>query len=67
MLVLAWFAWPTIRQLIAFDQRSLAADIPLAIPQSVIPIGLLIMAFVVFARLICGKWREQQHDPDTSV
>ncbi len=67
MLVLAWFAWPTIQQLIAFDQRSLAADIPLAIPQSAIPVGLLIMAFAVIARLICGKWREHPHDPDTSV
>jgi TRAP-type C4-dicarboxylate transport system permease small subunit len=32
-IMLVVFAWPTIRQLIAFDQRSLAADIPLAIPQ----------------------------------
>jgi C4-dicarboxylate transporter DctQ subunit len=66
-IVLAWFAWPTIRQLIDFDQRSLAADIPLAIPQSAIPLGLLIMALAVLARLITGKWREQRHDPDTSV
>jgi C4-dicarboxylate transporter DctQ subunit len=58
-IVLAIFAWPTIRQLIAFDQRSLAADIPLAIPQALIPIGLLIMAFLVMARLITGRWRDR--------
>jgi TRAP-type C4-dicarboxylate transport system permease small subunit len=57
--VLAAFAWPTIRQLVAFDQRSLAADIPLAIPQAVIPIGLLIMAFMVTGRLITGRWRDR--------
>jgi TRAP-type C4-dicarboxylate transport system permease small subunit len=57
------FAWPTIRQLVAFDQRSLAADIPLAIPQGVIPIGLVLMAFLVICRLITGRWRHQQHTP----
>jgi TRAP-type C4-dicarboxylate transport system permease small subunit len=56
-VVLVIFAWPTIRQLIAFDQRSLAADIPLAIPQAMIPIGLSIMAFLVAVRLITGRWR----------
>ena len=64
-LLLVWFAWPTINQLMQFDQRSLAADIPLAIPQSAIPVGLLIMAFVVLARLIFGKWREPSGDPET--
>jgi TRAP-type C4-dicarboxylate transport system permease small subunit len=52
------FAWPTIRQLEAFDQRSLA-DIPLVIPQAMIPIGLSIMAFLVAVRLISGHWRDQ--------
>lgn len=58
-IVLVIFAWPTIRQLAAFDQRSLAADIPLAIPQAMIPIGLSIMAFLVAVRLITGRWRGQ--------
>lgn len=58
-IVLVIFAWPTIRQLVAFDQRSLAADIPLAIPQAMIPIGLSIMAFLVAVRLITGRWRGQ--------
>lgn len=55
------FAWPVIQQLVAFDQRSLAADLPLAIPQAMIPIGLAIMAFLVVARLIAGRW----HDPSS--
>jgi TRAP-type C4-dicarboxylate transport system permease small subunit len=58
-IVLVIFAWPTIRQLAAFDQRSLAADIPLAIPQAMIPIGLSIMALLVAVRLITGRWRGQ--------
>jgi TRAP-type C4-dicarboxylate transport system permease small subunit len=66
-LLLVWFAWPTINQLMQFDQRSLAADIPLAIPRSAIPVGLLIMAFVVLARLIFGKWREPSGDPETGI
>jgi TRAP-type C4-dicarboxylate transport system permease small subunit len=60
-IVLVIFAWPTIRQLIAFDQRSLAADIPLAIPQAMIPIGLSVMAFLVAVRLITGRWRGLSH------
>jgi TRAP-type C4-dicarboxylate transport system permease small subunit len=62
-IVLVTFAWPTIRQLEAFDQRSLAADIPLVIPQAMIPIGLSIMAFLVAVRLITGHWRGQSRTP----
>jgi len=51
------FAWPVIRDLAAFDQRSQAADIPLVIPQAMIPIGLSIMAFLVAVRLLLGEWR----------
>jgi len=56
-IVLVVFSWPVIRQLVAFDQRSLAANIPLAIPQSMIPIGLLIMAFMVVAHFFTGRSR----------
>jgi TRAP-type C4-dicarboxylate transport system permease small subunit len=62
--LLAIFALPTIRQLAAFDQRSLAADIPLAIPQALIPIGLLVMAVLVAGRLMTGHWRERPNAPD---
>jgi C4-dicarboxylate transporter DctQ subunit len=58
-IALLVFAWPVIRQLVEFDQRSLAADLPLAIPQSMIPIGLAIMAFLLVARLITGRWHDQ--------
>jgi TRAP-type C4-dicarboxylate transport system permease small subunit len=62
-ILLVVFAWPTIRQLQAFDQRSLAAEIPLAIPQGVIPLGLSIMALLVACRLATGRWRSQARMP----
>jgi TRAP-type C4-dicarboxylate transport system permease small subunit len=61
--LLVVFAWPTIRQLQAFDQRSLAAEIPLVIPQGAIPLGLSIMALLVACRLITGRWRSQARTP----
>src|SRR5450759_4189072 len=57
-IALLVFAWPVILQLVAFDQRSLAANMPLAIPQAMIPIGLLFMAFLVIARPITGRRRD---------
>jgi TRAP-type C4-dicarboxylate transport system permease small subunit len=51
------FAWPVIRDLAAFDQRSQAAVFPLVIPQALIPIGLSIMAFLVAVRLITANRR----------
>ena len=51
------FAWPVIRDLAAFDQRSQAADFPLAIPQAMVPIGLAIMAFLVAVRLFTAGTR----------
>ena len=55
------FAWPVIRDLYEFDQRSQSADIPLVIPQSLIPIGLAIMALLVAVRLLTGGDREILH------
>jgi len=52
------FAWPVLRDLWAFDQRSQSADIPMAIPQLMISIGLSIMAFLVVVRLLTGGDRE---------
>jgi C4-dicarboxylate transporter, DctQ subunit len=63
-IALLIFAWPVIRQLAAFDQRSLAANFPLAIPQAMIPIGLAIMAFLVVARLITGRGRDPSSGSD---
>ena len=51
------FAWPVIRDLYLFDQRSQSAEVPLYIPQALIPIGLSIMAFLVVVRLLTGGER----------
>jgi C4-dicarboxylate transporter DctQ subunit len=48
------FSWPVIRDLTLFDQRSQSADIPMVIPQVMIPIGLSLMAFLVVVRLFTG-------------
>ena len=49
------FAWPVITQLIAFDERSQAANFPLAVPQAMIPIGYTLMALLVAVRLLLGR------------
>ena len=46
------FAWPVIRDLWMFDQRSQSAELPMVIPQIMVPIGLSIMAFLVVVRLL---------------
>jgi TRAP-type C4-dicarboxylate transport system permease small subunit len=49
------FAWPVIAQLAAFDQRSQAANFPLAIPQTMVPIGYSLMALLVSVRLLTPR------------
>ena len=51
-VLLAWFAWPVIVDLAAFDERSQAANFPLVIPQAMLPLGLSIMAILVAIRLV---------------
>jgi C4-dicarboxylate transporter, DctQ subunit len=53
-LTICVFALPVIWDLWAFDQRSQSAEIPLFIPQSLIPIGLLIVAIMVVVRVVAG-------------
>jgi C4-dicarboxylate transporter DctQ subunit len=53
-LMIVVFSWPVIRDLTLFDQRSQSADIPMVIPQVMVPIGLGIMALLVFIRLLTG-------------
>ena len=48
------FSWPVIRDLWMFDQRSQSAELPMVIPQVMVPIGLSIMAFLVVVRLFTG-------------
>jgi C4-dicarboxylate transporter DctQ subunit len=50
-VLLAVFAWPVIVMLWDFDQRSPAANFPLFIPQALVPLGLLLTAFLVAIRL----------------
>jgi TRAP-type C4-dicarboxylate transport system permease small subunit len=57
------FAWPVIRDLAEFDQRSQAADFPLVIPQAMVPIGLSIMAFLVAVRLLVPQRRSKSQIP----
>ena len=52
----AVFAWPVVSQLAAFDERSQAANFPLVIPQSMVPIGYTLMGLLVALRLIV-RWR----------
>ena len=46
------FAYPVITQLAAFDERSEAANFPLVIPQSMVPIGYTLMGVLVAIRLL---------------
>jgi len=51
-IMLAIFAWPVVSMLAELDERSDTANIPLVIPQSALPIGFLLMAFLIAVRLI---------------
>ena len=50
-VALAIFAWPVMTMLAELDQRSESANIPMVIPQAVLPIGLLLMALLIAIRL----------------
>ena len=51
-IAVAFFAWPVMTMFYELDQRSETANIPLVIPQSAVPIGALLMALLIAARLI---------------
>jgi TRAP-type C4-dicarboxylate transport system permease small subunit len=51
-IVIIVVGWPAIQMLAEFDQRSQAANIPLVWPQAAMPIGFLLMAFLIAVRLI---------------
>src|SRR5208283_3023347 len=59
-VILIVLGWPAIQMLAEFDQRSEAAEIPLVIPQSLIPIGLGLTAILVGVPLI-ERLRRQRH------
>jgi TRAP-type C4-dicarboxylate transport system permease small subunit len=54
-LTLIVLGWPAVEMLAEFDQRSQAADIPLWIPQALVPIGLGLNAFLVAVRLLMRR------------
>jgi TRAP-type C4-dicarboxylate transport system permease small subunit len=51
-IALAVMAWPVVSMLAELDQRSQAANIPLVLPQAAMPIGFLLMAFLIAVRLL---------------
>jgi TRAP-type C4-dicarboxylate transport system permease small subunit len=51
-LMLAIFAWPMLTMFAELDQRSETANIPLVIPEAVVPVGLMLMALLIAVRLI---------------
>lgn len=57
------FAWPVMRDLYNFDQRSQSAEIPMVIPQAMIPIGLALMALLTVMRLVTGGDRAPADTP----
>ena len=50
-IAVAVFAWPVMTMFYELDQRSETANIPLIIPQSAVPVGVLLMALLIAARL----------------
>lgn len=54
---------PIVLQLFAFNQRSDAAEIPVAIPQSAIPIGFALVAIALIVREWSGKAAEDAARP----
>ena len=46
----------------AFDQRSQSAEVPLVIPQFMVPLGLSIMAVLVIVRLVTGGDHDQSRN-----
>jgi C4-dicarboxylate transporter, DctQ subunit len=56
--------WPAVQMLAEFDQRSEAAEIPMVIPQAMVPVGLGLTAFLVAVRLIASL-RSGRQGPDS--
>ncbi len=56
--LLVYVSVPLILQLIDFDQRSHAAEIPMALPQAMIPLGFALSVIALLARELSGKAAE---------
>jgi len=51
-IIIIVVGWPAIQMLAEFDQRSQVAEIPLVLPQVLVPIGLALNALFVAMRLV---------------
>ena len=54
-IIIVWLAIPVILQLAAFDERSQAANIPLDIPQAIIPLSFALIAIVALTRILTHR------------
>ena len=51
-IVIIVVGWPAVQMLAEFDQRSQVAEVPLVLPQVLVPIGLALNALFVAVRLV---------------
>jgi TRAP-type C4-dicarboxylate transport system permease small subunit len=58
--LLAALSWPVVSMLAELDQRSQAANFPLVIPQATMPIGFVLMGFLIVAALLTRNARAGQ-------
>jgi TRAP-type C4-dicarboxylate transport system permease small subunit len=65
-IVIIVVGWPAIEMLAEFDERSQVAEIPLVLPQALIPIGLALNALFVAVRLI-DNFRSSGAEPSSEV
>ncbi len=65
-IVIIVVGWPAIEMLAEFDERSQVAEIPLVLPQALIPIGLALNALFVAVRLI-DNFRRGGAEPSSEV
>jgi len=56
--LLVYATAPIVLQLFEFDQRSDAANVPMALPQGTIPLGFALAALALIARELSGKAAE---------
>jgi TRAP-type C4-dicarboxylate transport system permease small subunit len=47
----AWIGIPVVMELADFDERATASDLPMWIPQALVPFGLSLIALICLARL----------------
>lgn len=56
--LLVYASVPIVVRLAEFDQRSHAAEIPMALPQGAVPLGFALVALALIARELSGKAAE---------